>query len=295
MEKQKKIIKPVSLSDLLGELSKLNPIGDPSSNNTLIYITDANSSPKIMEEIGRLREESFRTMGAGTGKSQDIDKYDLADIPFNQMFIWDPDNCEITGAYRYMHMNKLVGESPTSYLFDLHHDFEEKIKDLTIELGRSFVNFDAKKARYALHNLWDGLGYLMHSYPDIKYFFGKMTFYPWVLEEKMDLLLEFLEDHFPSDGSVSPKTPVVVKKKKFFDLRSGFSFNRKLLIRKFKEGNRKRLPPLVDAYMKLSSTMKFLGATVNARFGNVVEGAILITIADVDPKILETHMRPFKS
>lgn len=291
--KDQKIIKKISIGLIERELKGIIPIGIATvGSGNEIYITTAHDSPNIMQEIGRLREESFRTMGAGTGKSVDIDEYDTAANSFGQMFIWDPLNKEITGAYRFAFMSRIAGNSPTSYLFRFEDKFEEK-RDFTIELGRSFVNFNAKQARYALYNLWDGLGYFMYNHPEIKYFFGKVTLYPDLLEDKMDLLLNFMEEMFPSDGSVLPKKSILVKKIQLFDFKLGFKLNRQLLLKKFKEGNRKRLPPLVDAYMKLSTTMKFLGATINARFGYVVEGAILITIADVDKKTKDVHMQPF--
>ena len=290
---KKKVIDSVDVESIKKEISLLASIGyGTSGDGNELYITDAHKSPNIMREIGRLRELSFRAMGAGTGKSLDIDDYDTSEHPFGQLFVWDSINEEITGAYRFAFMNDIVGESPTSYLFKFEDKFEEK-KSFTIELGRSFVNFEARQARYALYNLWDGLGYFMYTYPEIKYFFGKVTLYPNLLGEKMHLLLDFLEEMFPSDGSVLPKTPVIVKKTKYFSFNRGFKFNRGLLLKKFREGDRKRLPPLVDAYMKLTNTMKYLGATFNARFGNVVEGAILLTIADIDKKTKLAHMKQF--
>lgn len=294
MKTKEKIIDPISTDVLLSEISKLNCLGKTNFGCNLIYITDAHESLNIMKEIGRIRETAFRFMGGGSGKSVDIDQYDTMGNPFKQIFIWDPENNQITGVYRYILMKNLSAGSPTSHLFHLENDFETNIKPYAIELGRSCINIESKRRLHALHNLWDGIGYLMYKHPDIRYLFGKMTLYPWNLLEKFDLLLSFLEEIFPTDGSVKSKEPVKFNLIKFFDKGAGYNINYSNLRQKFKEGERKSIPPLVNSYMNLSETMKFFGASVNASFGNVVEGAILVTIADVNPKILDMHMAPFK-
>jgi hypothetical protein len=293
MEKDYKnsVLEPVSVFSLLMEISNLNMVCKTNIGNNIVYITDYMVSPNLMQEIGRLREISFRSMCAGTGKEVDIDEYDISSTPFQQMFVWDPENNEIVGAYRFIVMNELIGDSPTSHLFHLQPNFHKSIKPYAIELGRSFVNFQAKKARYALHNLWDGLSFLTIKYPDIKYFFGKVTLYPWILDDKLDILLSFMSEMFPSDNSVFPKSPVNFSKVNDFIKTIGFEENKKLLVRRFKEGERKTIPPLVNAYMKLSETMKYLGASVNAKFGHVIEGCILVTIADINPEVIREHTK----
>lgn len=287
---KQKIIDSVDISRLEKEIMKLKLIRKTNLVDNEIYITTHHESPFIMREIGRLRETSFRVMGGGTGKSIDIDNYDIALIPFKQMFVWDPKNKEITGAYRYIVMNELQGDSPTSYLFHFEDNFERRIRPYAIELGRSFVNFDAKKFRYALNNLWDGLGYLAFLYDEIEYFFGKITLYPWNLDGKLDIIMEFLEEIFPTDGAVIAKIPVDLNKTKLFNKEFGYKDNKQLLRKKLKEGKAINIPPLVNSYMELSETMKYYGATVNVKFGKVVEGAILITIADINANKKNGHI-----
>lgn len=288
---KEKIIEPTKRSLLLKEIRSLSIACITNRSKNEIYITDYFESPNIMKEIARLRELAFRVMGAGTGKKMDIDQYDTDTVPFKQLFVWDPENQEITAAYRFIEMNRLLKESPTSHLFYLQPNFEKEIKPFAIELGRSFVNFDSKKARYALHNVWDGLGYLMKEHADVKYFFGKMTLYPWILEDKLDILLSFLDKMFPSDGSVISKNPVSFSKIDDFVKDLGLDENRKKLREKFKEGNKKSIPSLVNSYIKISESMKYFGASVNARFGDVIEGCILLTIADINPDVFREHTK----
>jgi hypothetical protein len=292
MKKKTQIIDPIPISIIKDEIVKLTPLGITNYADNEIYITDAFISPYIMKEIGRLRETSFRKMGAGSGKSQDIDEYDVMENPFKQLFIWDPENGEITGAYRFIFMKNLTNGGPTEHLFFFTDEFLSK-KEFIIELGRSFVNFDAKKYRYALKNLWDGLGYLMYTYPEIEYFFGKVTMYPWLLKLKLPVLLEFLEEFFPSDGSVLPKNPFLFEKQQLFSKKMGYLLGKRKIRDIFKTGIPTQFPPLLNSYMGLTETMNFFGATVNVRFGKVIEGAIMLRIPDVKEKIKNEHMAPF--
>lgn len=286
MTKQK-IIPAVSIAELKKEIGVLRIVCSTNRAGNEVYITDYRESPQIMIEISRLREISFRAGGAGTGKSADIDKYDTMHVPFQQMFVWDPDNEEIIGAYRFIAMANLVGESPTSVLFDFDTRFLKYVGPRTIELGRSFVNFDSKKARYALHNLWDGLGALIKRYPEIKYFFGKVTLYPDLLNEEIDYIFEFLEEMFPSDSTVVSKKPIGFVRDYSFSKESGYLKNRNLL----KKMLTNPIPPLLKSYMEVSDTMKYYGAAENPHFGNVNECSILISIDDINQKVKDEHMR----
>lgn len=285
--KKRELIPAVSAAELKEEISGLRIACKTNRADNEIYITNYYMSPKIMLEISRLRELSFRAGGAGTGKSADIDEYDTMDIPFQQMFVWDPENEEIVGAYRFISMANLVGESPTSALFDFDSRFLEYVGPHVMELGRSFVNFDAKKARYALHNLWDGLGALIKFYPEIKYFFGKVTLYPSLLNEEIDHIFEFLEEMFPTDLIVVSKNPIGFVRSYSFSKENGYLKNRNLLKKKLTNP----VPPLLKSYMEISDTMKYYGAALNEKFGNVVECAILISIDDIHQKVKDEHMR----
>ena len=123
------IINPVEKSLLKKELNENTFLRDTNNGNNEIYIITENNAPNVMREIGRLREVTFRDAGGGTGKALDLDKYDSGDHCFKQMVLWDPDEEEIIGGYRYIHGKDLeVSEgtkvhSPTGALFKYSKKF----------------------------------------------------------------------------------------------------------------------------------------------------------------------------
>lgn len=162
----------------------------------------------MLKEIGRLREIAFRAAGGGTGKSLDLDEYDLMENPYQQLVVWDPEAEEILGGYRYILGDEVEFDSEgkpilaTAHMFDFSPKFLKEYLPTTIELGRSFVTLEYQSSRagakglFALDNLWDGLGALTVVKPNVKYFFGKMTMYPSYHRLGRDMILYFLKKHF---------------------------------------------------------------------------------------------------
>ncbi|MDD4684532.1 MAG: GNAT family N-acetyltransferase [Bacteroidales bacterium] len=273
-----------------------------------IYITTAHQSPNIMREIGRLREISFGAEGGGSGKDCDIDEFDIAPEPhcYKQLFVWDPVDEEIIGGYRYILGNDIFIESSgellsaTAGLFYFTDIFKENYLANTLELGRSFVRPDyqpthsLRKGMFSLDNLWDGLGAMAKTHPEIKYFFGKITMYPSLDTKARDYILYFYKKHFPdNEGMVYPKEPVEIETDynelvKLFNGRS-YKEDYLILVKAIRERN-EHLPPLVNAYMNLSSTMKSFGTSVNTHFSNVEETGILVTIDDIYPDKKQRYM-----
>jgi len=262
-----------------------------------IFITTADDSPHTMQEIGRLRELSFRKAGGGTGKEVDIDKHDLGKNSFKQLIVWDPEMKIIVGGYRFAIGRDLPKDkkgqpiSPTSHLFDISNDFMTKCLPLSIELGRSFVQpayqlrSNARKSIFALDNLWDGLGFLIIDNPFVKSFFGKITMYTHYPVFARDAILYFLKKFFPDpDKYVRPYKPLKPQNSdEVFDkIFTGASLeeNYKILNNTVRAKNT-TIPPLVNAYMKLSPSMKSFGTAINENFGNVEETGILITINEI--------------
>ena len=186
------------------ELTEARFLRSTNKGHNEIYIVDAHNSPNVMWEIGRLREIAFRTSGGGTGKSADIDEFDTMEEPCQQLIVWNPEAEEIIGGYRFllgenMKMDKNgVPRIAMSHMFGYSQEFLKEKLPYTLELGRSFVSVEYQstkagvKALYALDNLWDGLGALTVVYPNLKYFFGKMTMYPSYPHECRNMILYFL-------------------------------------------------------------------------------------------------------
>jgi len=304
----KRIIPPVPLELIKKELTKDKFIRRTNHGGNLIYCVTAHDSPNIMQEIGRLRELTFRSAGGGTGKEVDIDEFDTAPIPYKQLIVWSPKRKEIIGGYRFiLGTEALQGgrlNMATSHLFYFSEKFINDYLPYTIELGRSFIqpNYQStgadRKGLFSLDNLWDGLGSLIVIYPHMKYFFGKVTMYPDFNRYARNLILFFLKRYFgDKEKLVVPINPLPIDttdeilEKEFFG--STYIENYKLLVQKVRQLG-ENIPPLINSYMNLSPTMKVFGTALNKEFGNVEETGILITIEDIYKAKKDRHVLTFK-
>lgn len=303
------IIPPVPRKKLKDELTDDKFVRKTNNAQNLLFIVDAHNSPNIMREIGRLREESFRTAGGGTGKALDIDDYDTGEITYKQLIVWDPSENEILGGYRFHICNNnncmINGkvQLATARLFKFSDKFVNDFLPHTIELGRSFVQPKyqstqrSSKGIFALDNLWDGLGTLVIDYPEKKYFFGKVTMYKNYNQRARNLILYFLEKHFPdTQNMITPFEPLETNmdKQEMQSVFTGSDYieDYKILsqnVRAFGEN----IPPLINAYMNLSPSLMTFGTVNNPYFGDVEETAILITINDLYKQKVERHISSY--
>jgi hypothetical protein len=306
----KEIIPPVSRELIESELTSDRFQRSTNKAGNEIYIVDHHNSPNIMREIGRLREITFRAAGGGTGKEVDIDHYDTSETnPYQQLLVWDPDRKEILGGYRYIHCSGLKidkkGEVDlaTSRLFNFSSEFISEYLPHVIELGRSFVQPEYQsskagaKALFALDNLWDGLGALTVDHPEINFFFGKVTMYTHFNTEARNLILHFFEKFFNDpDNLVTPKAPMKYTTdfqsldKLFEGKEYGEAY--KILsqeVRKYGEN----IPPLINAYMNLSPSMRTFGTVLNDHFGEVEETGIMIKIDDLYASKIDRHVSTY--
>ena len=293
IQKKEGIFKAIPRKLLKAELSAAEMLCETRHGGNVVYDITYKNSPNLMQEIGRLRELSFREAGGGTGQAVDIDEYDICANPFRQLLVWSPKERQIIGSYRY-----ILGEnikvahgnvhSPTAKLFSFSDEFIKDYLPYSIELGRSFVQpkYQAsQKGIFALDNIWDGLGAVLRNNPEIKYFYGKMTMYRNFNKLARDLVLFFLQKHFPA------KQPLMVPHKPLTLFHSEAMLSTILTSNDFKEDfkilNQEmstlqcRIPPLINIYMGLSPTLQCFGTSDNVDFGEVEETAILIKIEDI--------------
>jgi len=305
----KHIIPPIPKNELKEELNSETFVRTTNFANNEIYIVNHFNAPKTLLEIGRLRELTFRNAGGGTGKETDIDALDLADVPYQQLVIWDPEAEEILGGYRFILGKNIKKDGngklnmATANLFNLSDKFIEEYLPYTIELGRSFVqpNYQSRginrKTLFALDNLWDGLGALIVDNPDMKYFFGKVTMYTDYNATARDTILYFLKKKFADrEQLLSPKEALEINtpEQELKDLFNGKEYDEayKTLSRTVRELG-ENIPPLINSYMNLSPTMVSFGTSINSKFGNVEETAIMITVDDIYPKKKERHIQSY--
>lgn len=307
----KEIPPPVDKSILEKELTAEKFVRKTNNANNELYIITHHDSPNLMREIGRLREISFRHAGGGTGNDLDIDEYDTRENnPYKQLIVWDPKHHEVLGGYRFFLpevencRRECVSMLATSHFFKFSDNYIENYLPYTIELGRSFVQpiyqstARARKGMFALDNLWDGLGAIMVDNPKMKYFLGKVTMYRTFNPEARNLIIYFLNKNFPdTEKLITPIEPIdfgidQAKMEKVFtghDYRENYKI---LSVRVRQLGE--TIPPLINAYMNLSPTMKMFGTTHNTEFGDVEESGIMITIKDLYEKKVERHVSTYQ-
>jgi hypothetical protein len=297
------IIAPIDKRLIAKDLTEDKFLKKTNKGDNEVYVLDNVSAPNIMLEIGRLRELSFRVSGGGTGKSIDIDQFDVSDNPYKQLIVWDPRRQEILGGYRYIFAGGCqASDLATSELFQFSDKFQRDYMPHTLELGRSFVQPDFQSSRrdtkslYALDNLWDGLGGIIVDNPQVRYLFGKVTMYTTYNVEARNMVLYFLQMYFP-DGErlVWPTEPLATNADKAM-LSALFSGNDyaedyKTLLREVRARG-EHVPPLISSYMSLSATMKTFGTAINHEFGAVEETGILVTVGDLYPEKFERHVSP---
>ena len=291
------IIAPIDKEVLKSELTEDKRLRFTNKSNNEIYIITWKNAPNVLKEIGRLREIAFRAAGGGTGKSMDLDEYDLMEKPYQQLIVWNPEAEEILGGYRYLLGDEVEFDAEgkpvlaTAHMFNFSEKFLKDYLPTTIELGRSFVTLEYQSTRagskglFALDNLWDGLGALTVVMPQVKYFFGKMTMYPSYNRLGRDMILYFLKKHFnDKDQLITPMQPLQIETdpkvlEKIFCYDT-FKEDYKVLnteVRKLGYN----IPPLVNAYMSLSPTMRMFGTAINDGFGDVEETGILIAVDEI--------------
>lgn len=307
----KPIIPPVSRESLKNELTADKFLRPTNKAHNEIYIITAHDSPNVMLEIGRLRELSFRSWGGGTGNDIDVDDYDYLEKAYYQLIVWDPQGEEIIGGYRF-----LPGYDATfdengqpllamGHLFTFSEQFIQKYLPYTVELGRAFIQPSYQTAKmgmkslFSLDNLWDGLGALIHEVKNARYFVGKINIYEHYSSNARELIYEYLEKFFPDkEQLIFPKSTInispAIRKKasEIFNPQEDAHNNYKIL-QKAVRNEGETIPPMFNAYIGLTDTMRTFGTTTDPDFGHTFETGIMITMADLFEAKRKRYIEPY--
>lgn len=294
----KPIIPPVDRKIIKQELTPELFFRPTNKAHNEIYVVTAHNAPNVMREIGRLRELSFRSGGGGTGEEIDTDEYDYMEKPYYQLIVWDPIAEEIIGGYRYLPGSEVGFDENgqpkfvMSHLFNFSEKFIKEYIPHTIELGRAFVQPDYQtskmgtKSLFALDNLWDGLGALIHSIKGARYFIGKVTIYNSYPTIARELIYEYVSRYFPDpDGLIRPHEIVNVSestkllaKKIFVDKDPSTDYK---ALQKAVRIEGETIPSMFHAYIGLTDTMRVFGSIFDPSFGSVYETGIMVTMEDL--------------
>ena len=304
------IIEPIDVQLLKQELNKRTFLRNTTRGNNEIYVVNNENSPNVLREIGRLREVSFRAVGGGSGTECDLDHFDLEDKACFQVVVWNPEEEEIIGGYRFtkwsmasFHENGQPYVN-TEHLFDFSQKFIDEYFPYCIEMARAFVQPKyqsaqaGRKALFALDNLWEGIGGVVASNPDVKYLTGKVTIYSSSPELSRKAMIYYLDMSFGDrEGLLMSKNPELwtPQQEDFFkELFTGDGYKENyLILNNFVKSFNDTIPPLIHLYVGLSPTMKTFGTTFDPDFGDCYDTAMMITVSDIYKEKFDRYIGSF--
>jgi putative hemolysin len=262
--------------------------------NYTVYCAPSKCIPNFLNEIGRLREITFRLVGEGTNHAIDIDEYDLY---YRQLFIWDKDEERIVGAYRIGPGNEIIQQFGLqgfyiSSLFKLKPQIKNLLSQ-SIELGRSFVVPDYQRKALPLFLLWKGILYFLLKNPEFRYLIGPVSISNNYSKVSKDSIIKFITTYYFNNEIASyirpKKTYKFVSKNENINLlldNAGSDLNKfdRIIgdIDKVNNG----IPVLLKKYLSLSA--KILAFNVDPNFNNCLDGLILLDIYDVPQDTIES-------
>ena len=295
---QKAIAHPEDRRDLKKELKKSQLLGATKDNKKIYLYSSSDKNSSLLNEIGRLREISFRKVGEGINKKRDIDKYDRY---YKHIVLWDEESLEVVGAYRIAECKKIIKEQGKdalyiTTLFKLGDGFD-KYLDNSIELGRSFVQPKYWGSR-ALDYLWQGIGAYLSKNPDIRYLYGPVSLSATYSKAAKDTILHFFDKNFPdTDKLVEAKLPYNFLSDKDLNEALRYEFNLPTYKENFKNLKQSlsimdtSVPVLYKQYSDLCEDggIKFCAYNIDPDFSNCVDSFILVDIN----KIKNTHKKRY--
>ena len=304
------LIKPVSRKLLCDELTTDRLIRPTRIGNNQVYIFTAHKAPNLMQEVGRLRELTFRDAGAGFDTAVDIDHFDTDEYPCRQLIVWDPVVEEIIGGYRFNIFHKFKGKPlrdiplANKSLYSISNTFTNEYIPYLVELARAFIQpkyqpkFAGRKAAFSLDNIWDGLGALVVKYPFIRYFFGRLTFFSNYDPTVRDLAFYFFSKHLQGN-------PALLSAKKPFEFPTLLNDLEKVIggssikddftkLNQAAKNHGTTIPPLVKSYFNVSGTLRVFEPVFDSYFASSYAAAILVTIADVYPAFVKRYITPYQ-
>ena len=287
MVSQEPIHAKVEKALVLEELGKLQDHILFTAANYECYLAKYEEIPNIMTELARLREETFRAIGEGTGKPLDQDEFDTH---FMHLILWDRTKEQIAGSYRLGIGSDIMPQFGfkgfyISTLFKIDDSFSEQLSH-TIELGRSFVALEYQKEVLPLVLLLRGLAVVVVKYPNIRHFIGPVSISSWYPKFYQSLIYEYVTKKHPVgeelSNKIKPITPFTpdflkVDVETLLEKNMG-SIDRfdKFMFRLSNGGY--RIPTLFKKYLKLNA--KFLCFNVDPDFNDTLDALLFLTFTD---------------
>jgi len=291
------IARPEDRATLKRELAQAESLGTTADGKT-IYLWQRNGQEEapILRELGRLREIAFRAVGEGCGKRRDTDSFD---DDYLHLILWDDEDLEIVGAYRFI--PTAMREPEALYSYSLFH-YDDKMRDILehgIELGRSFIQ-PRYWGRRGLDYLWSGIGAYLARYPHYRYLFGPVSISGGLPPAARDLLVAFYRLWFPATHPLAAsRRPYPASLPEVLAQFGGEDYVEDLTRLKSLLGNLGcGIPPLYKQYSELCEPggVQFIDFGSDPSFNNCVDGLVLVDLcylkANRYQRYIEAHLQP---
>lgn len=299
----KKIAGPISVEEMEREIEALRQTDKRLliSKNYEVFLARAELIPFVLQEIGRLREITFREVGEGTNKSTDLDKFDSY---YHHMFLWDNEAKKLAGAYRMGLGQEIFARYGINgfYLQDLFR-FDPELYEMmseSIEMGRAFIIKEYQQRPMPLFLLWKGIVHTTLRYPDHRYLIGGVSISNKFSDFSKSLMIEFMRSNY-----YDPYVAQYIKPKKEYKVRlkdadKDFIFDEsKADLNKFDriidevEPGSLRIPVLIKKYIKQNA--KVVAFNVDPLFNNAIDGLMYIRISDIPESTVKPVMEEFQA
>lgn len=265
-------------------------------NNLSVCVAEVAQAPRILHEIGRLREITSRLAGEGTGKEIDLDQYDSY---YKHLFVWNQETSEVVGAYRVAYTGDVINSYGTKGLYtaSLFHMSPALFGRLgpSIELGRSFVRPEYQKKAMPLFLLWNGIGQLVAGRPECRYLFGPVSISGDYTCASREVMVTYLKERSMDKGLGS-----LVRSRNGFRTRPLYAGEFRQIARLVNgvdelsevvsdiDDQGKPVPVLVRQYMNLGA--RFLGFNVDKAFSGVVDGLVLVDLLKTAARLRQRYL-----
>jgi putative hemolysin len=299
----KEIITQESTSSFIKEVNVLRASDGRllESKNYEVFFAKAKEIPSLLQEIGRLREITYRAVGEGTNKAIDLDKYDTY---YYHLFLWDRAAKCLVGAYR-MGLGKEIYKEHGIKGFYIQNLFRiepelHQMMDNTIEMGRAFIIQAYQQKPMPLFLLWKGIVHVTLRYPEYKYLMGGVSISNQFSDFSKSLMIEFMKSHYYDPYVAQYIQPKKEYKVKLKDADKDFVFDAtKADMQKFDkfideiEPGALRIPVLIKKYVKQNA--RLVAFNVDPKFNNAVDGLMYIKVADIPESTVKPVMEEFQA
>ena len=285
------VIDPIPVADLRRDVGALPPerrLGE--SGQLAAYLAQAHEIPRVLREISRLREVTFRAVGEGTGRECDRDVFDEH---YWHLFLWNESRGEVAGAYRLALTDDVLATYGveglyTSTLFSFREVFLHRLGP-AVELGRSFVRAEYQRGFAPLLLLWRGIGRFVAGHPECRVLFGPVSISGQYQNISRELMVAYLERRAPLPRLlefVSSRMPFRTSRQ----IPEGLDLDELSKIISDLEPDGRGVPVLLRQYLKLGG--RLLGFNLDPQFSNALDGLIVVDLLETDRTLLARYLGP---